>query len=114
MRRALVAAACVLIWACGETTLEPLPLSIDLQANRTSATPGDTIQFVVRAEGGTLLGIDMDYGDGETAQLGTSGARTARATFSHVYLTKGSFQVQSTITDASAGSKSAGIVIAVN
>ena len=40
--------------ACGESTLAPLPLQITVEANGTTAAPGDTINFIVTAQGGTL------------------------------------------------------------
>jgi hypothetical protein len=63
--------------ACGDGSLDPLPLSITLEASRTTAAPGQPIDFVVTAQGGTLLGITIDYGDDTADQRGTSGARTA-------------------------------------
>jgi hypothetical protein len=102
------------IAACGESALEPLPLQITLESNRPTAAPGDTVNFVVTAQGGTLLGVDIDYGDTSTEQYGTAGARTARVTFHHAYTARGTYQVHAMITDGFVGQKVASIEIRVN
>jgi hypothetical protein len=109
----LIASALVLL-ACGDITLDPLPLDVSIEASRLTAAPGDTILFVVRAQGGNLLGIAIDFGDGSTDEFGTSGARTARVMFRHAYLTTGSFQVQTTVTDETVGAKGATLQVVVN
>jgi hypothetical protein len=118
MRRAVFIAAILAIWgglgACGTYSLEPLPLSVGVEANRLTAVPGDTITFTVSAEGGTLFGVDIDFADGSSDTRVTSGARTARVTFKHAYLTTGDFQVLASATDAGQGTKSATIQILVN
>jgi hypothetical protein len=103
----------VLAAACGDGSLEPLPLDITLEANRTAAAPGQTIAFVVNAQGGNLVGIEIDYGDGVTGQRAASGARTARITFEHTYAVAGVYEVRATVTDAVAGTKDAVIEVRV-
>lgn len=118
MRRAfyasLIFAGFVCGGACGQSTVEPLPLQITLESNRPTAAPGDTINFVVTAQGGTLLGVDIDFGDTNAGQYGTSGARTARVTFRHAYTARGTYQVHATITDGYVGQKEASLEIRVN
>ena len=99
--------------ACGDGALDPLPLEITIQASRTAAAPGDRIDFVVSTQGGVLLGVDVDYGDGGTAQYPTSGSRTARVTFSHSYSAAGAYTVRATVTDAVAGTKEASVEVQV-
>jgi hypothetical protein len=74
---------------CDTATLEPLPLHIGIEASRTTAAPGDTITFVVSAEGGSLVGIAMAFGDNITAQFATGGARRAEVPFRHAYTAVG-------------------------
>ena len=100
--------------ACGESTLAPLPLDITLTASRTTAAPGDTISFVATIQGGSLLGLDADYGDSSTDQYGTAGARTGRVTFRHAYGSRGTFTTKITLTDATLGQKSASVEVHVN
>lgn len=97
--------------ACGESRLEPLPLEIRIETSRTTAAPGDTISFVVVAQGGALLGIDVAYGDSSVDSYGTAGARTARVTFHHAYTTRGTFEMNAMITDGLAGQKQAAVEI---
>ncbi len=104
-RRSLLLVA--LAAACGGGSLAPLPLDIHLQANKATAAPGETVSFVVNAQGGTLVGVEINYGDGSTDLFPTSGARTARVTFGHTYSTAGTYQVRATVTDAVAGTKDA-------
>ena len=113
-RRALCIAAVAALTACLDNRLEPLPLQIGIQASRLTAAPGDTINFLVSAQGGSLIGVEMDYADGSTDSFATSGARTATITFRHAYLTTGTFQVDAKVTDGDAGSKNATIQVTVN
>jgi hypothetical protein len=103
----IVAAACV------QETLDPLPLQATVEASRATAAPGDTINFLVTAQGGNLIGVEMDFGDASGDQFGTSGARTAHVSFRHVYLLQGAYTVHATVTDAFAGPKTATVEIRV-
>ncbi|HEU4994907.1 MAG TPA: hypothetical protein VFT29_08805 [Gemmatimonadaceae bacterium] len=114
MRRLLLIVACCTLPACGDATLDPLPLDISMEASTTSPTVGDTVNFLVRAQGGSLLGVDISFGDGSVDQYATGGARTARVTFKHVYLTVGTVQVLATVTDAVAGPRDVLLQLAVN
>jgi plastocyanin len=109
-RRALLIVA---LAACGDDSLAPLPLDIRIQASRATAAVGETVSFVVNAQGGTLVGVEMNYGDGDTDLHPTSGARTARITFDHAYSAAGTYQVRATVTDAVAGMKDATVEVQV-
>lgn len=102
------------ISACGPSSAEPLALDVRLEAARTTVAPGDTIAFVVTAQGGNLFGVELDYGDSTTVQYATGGARTARVTFRHAYLTRGTYTARAVATDALAGQKDASLEIRVN
>ena len=99
--------------ACHGASLEPLPLDIRMTANRATAAPGDTISFVATAQGGSLVGVVVDFGDGAEDSFGTFGARTAQVTFRHAFASPGAFTVTAMITDAFAGQKSATVDISV-
>ena len=101
------------VMACGDGSLDPLPLEITLTSSRTTAAPGDVIEFVVTAQGGGLVGVTIAFGDGSGDQFGTGGARTARVPFSHAFSVAGVYQVQATVTDATAGSRAAGVAVTV-
>ena len=99
--------------ACGDVTLDPLPLDISVQTSRTTAVPGDTIIFLVSAQGGSLVGIAMAYGDSATEHFATGGARVADVTFRHAYSAAGVYEASATVTDAVAGEKSASTEVRV-
>lgn len=99
--------------ACGDGSLEPLPLSITVEASRVAAAVGETVEFVVSAQGGMLIGVEIDYADGASEERGTSGARTARVTFRHAYAAAGTYEVRATVTDAVAGTRDASVEVRV-
>jgi PKD repeat protein len=98
---------------CGDGSLDPLPLNVTIEASRTTAAPGNVIEFIVTAQGGTLVGVTIDYDDDSSDQFGTGGARTARVTFSHAFSTAGVYQVRATVVDAVAGSLATGVQITI-
>jgi hypothetical protein len=112
LKRLLIIGGLALATAC-QSTLEALPLEISVTASRATAAPGDTIAFVATIQGGSLLGLDADYGDNTTEQYGTAGARTGKVTFRHAYLARGTFTAKITVTDASAGQKNASVQVRV-
>jgi hypothetical protein len=97
-----------------ETTTDPLPLAVTVAPNKTVTTPRDTITFLVTAQGGSLVGVLIDYADSTGDQFATSGARTASITFHHAYTTAGTYEVTVTLTDALAGDTKATTEIHVN
>ena len=89
--------------------LDPVPLDVTLTSSRTTAVPGETISFVVNASGGSLLGVEIAYGDGAGMQYVAGGARRARVTFNHVYESAGVYQVTASAADATQGTKQVGL-----
>ena len=114
MRRALLAFITIMVAACTESTLGPLPLAVTVAPNKSITAPRDTITFRVTAQGGSLVGVLIDYADSSSDQFATSGARTADLTFHHAYTTAGTYEVTVTLTDALAGEKKATTEIRVN
>ena len=112
LKRLLLIAGLGFVAAC-QSSLEALPLEISVTASRTTAAPGDTIVFIATIQGGSLLGLDADYGDNTTEQYGTAGARTGKVTFRHAYSARGTFTTKITVTDASAGQKNASVQVRV-
>jgi hypothetical protein len=101
------------VGACDTAPLEPLPLDIGIEARPTTAAPGDTISFVVSAQGGSLVGVAMVFGDNTGDQFATGGARVAEITFRHAYSAVGVYEASATVTDALAGDKSASVEVRV-
>jgi hypothetical protein len=114
MRTYLAALFIVAAAGCSTDPIEPLPLDLTVEANRATAAPGDTITFVTNAQGGSLVGVEIDYGDNSTDSFATGGARTARITFRHAYQQRASFTVRAVVTDAVAGTREATIAVTVN
>jgi hypothetical protein len=110
MRRSHLLLLAVVGAACVQDTLEPLPFQVTVEASRTSAAPGDTVNFLVTTQGGSLIGVVMDYGDATTDQYGTSGARTAKVSFRHAFAARGTFTVRATVTDAQPPSEKAATI----
>ncbi len=110
----LIFFAFAILGACSGESLAPLPLDIEVEASRITASRGDSINFLVTAQGGQLIGIITAYGDGTEDQFATGGARTARVTFRHAFSAAGTYQVQATVTDAVLGQKDASIAVRVN
>ena len=82
-----------------------------MQVNRTSAAPGDTIGVFLVAQGGRLINMTVDFGDGETDAFPTGGARSAQALFPHRYTAAGDFKIKATVTDGDEGDKSDSVVV---
>lgn len=100
--------------ACQSATVDALPLDLTVALSRASAAPGDTITMVANAQGGGLLGINIDFGDGAGDSFNTGGARTAKVTFKHVYRTSGTYTVTAAVTDAEAGQKTTSVQVRIN
>jgi plastocyanin len=114
MRRTLLTSLLLVgLTACGDASLDPLPLQVSIQASRVTAAPGDLVNFVVTAQGGVLLSVEVDYGDNITDRYGAGGARTATVTFSHAFSAAGVYQVRAMVADGVAGSTDAGVEIRV-
>jgi len=113
MKRLLVLALALAASGC-VATLEPLPFQVTLEASKTTFPAGELVDFVVTAQGGTLLAATIDYGDGITETFPPSGSRTARITFPHAFDVAGSYLVKATVTDANEGEKSATVTVTVN
>ena len=112
MRR-IIAGALVIaaLTACIEGT-EPLPLDVSIQKPATITT-ADSANFVVTAQGNSLLGVETNFGDGRVATFATSGARTATVTFRHRYTVSGTYDVTATVSDAVLGQKTASVQVIV-
>jgi hypothetical protein len=110
----VIVATLVTAAACAPAALEPLPLEITVEASRTTVAPGDTIVFVATVQGGSLLGLNADYGDQTVDSYGTAGARTGKVSFRHAYSSRGTFTTKISVTDALAGVKEASVQVRVN
>lgn len=114
MTRLVVVAALVLgAAACDFGPLEALPLDIEMSVSNANPAVRDSVTFLIDAQGGTLLGVEIAFGDGTQDQFSTSGARTARVHFRHAYTVAGPYTVTATVADGSQGSKDASLLVTV-
>jgi hypothetical protein len=87
---------------CSDTTVDiGNPLSISLTVDRTSGVAGvDTFTFQYSARGTGLLGVVLEFGDGQADSLATLGASEAGATRKHVYAEPGSYAASARAEEA--------------
>jgi PKD domain-containing protein len=100
--------------ACDAYTTGPPAFMVGLATSAQTAARGDTVTFIVTAQGASLLGIDVSYGDGNGDQYGTGGARTARVTFRHAFDVAGTYVVRASVSDAVGGQKDASVQLLIN
>jgi PKD repeat protein len=99
----------VLPWwllAVGCSSLDPVdpgPTTVTLTADRTTATAGQDIEFSFSATGSSITALHLDYGDGESEDVGGFGALTMSGRRTHAYLDPGSYTVTATLEDAITG-----------
>jgi PKD repeat protein len=107
MRRFLIAALILSSVSACHLLDTPIPYSVSVLASPSDVKAGDVVQFSAIANGGSILNMVIDYGDGSTEQYNNGGAQAARTFFSHSYKARGQYNVKLTATDADMGSKSA-------
>jgi hypothetical protein len=110
---------CVLLLSatggCSSTSTDfGQPLSITLTADRDVAVAGvDTVTFRYDAAGTDLVGIVLNFGDGQVDSLSAQGATTAGATREHLYSDPGTFFAVAEVLEAFGGSLADTVVIEV-
>ena len=114
-RRVLDAFVAVLVCgACSEITFEGGgPVTLTITPDRTTVPVGGTVTFDFSAKGSILIGVIMDYGDGESDSLDTAGAQTASGRFVHSFHAPGTFTVVGTLLDNLQGSVKTEVQITV-
>ena len=109
-----LAVATLALAACGGGTLETLPLAINVTSGPSSPAVGDSVSFVVNAQGSGVIGMNATYGDGTSEAVQIPFARTARNTFKHVYSTAGTFTASFSVAQADTATKSAAVTVTVH
>jgi hypothetical protein len=111
---ALTGVACLLATACTTIVDSPPPLSLSLEVDRTTALTGQEFEFTYDAEGGNLVGLALDFGDGAVDSIPLFGARTAAGFRSHTYGAPGTFMVTAVLTAPPQGSRTASVSVTVS
>ncbi len=90
----LVLMALVGALACSGGSVEVgNPLTISLTVDRTVGTAAvDTFTFQYQATGTNLLGVVLEFGDGQADSLAGQGASSAGARRKHVYAEEGTYR----------------------
>lgn len=115
MRRFALAALVVLpLCACQSVDVpDDRELTVEVVAMPQSAAVGEEVAIRAFAEGMSLVRIDFDFGDGETATSVTHGAQTAEAEQMHAYQSSGTFAVTATAVESGGGAISAETTVTV-
>ena len=108
----------LLLWgvgACSSTTTDfGEPLSIALTVDRAVGVAGvDTFSFRYDATGTSLMGIVLEFGDGQADSLSAQGATSAGATRSHVYAVPGAFSAVATVLEAFGEARADTVVVEI-
>ena len=111
MRRYFVASAVVALMACMPT--ETQRLSIVMQADPATANVGDTVRFHTNVQSTRLTKIEVSYGDARTDSTAFPEASSAQWTFKHVYAQAGTYQVEATAVDITAGIAKASVSVTI-
>lgn len=90
------------------------PLSFSLTSDVGTATVGDSITFTFAAEGTSIFGVLLDYGDGVVDTLVTESSSTVEWTQAvrHAYEVPGAFDVVGRLETA-VGSRTDTVAVAV-
>lgn len=110
----LLALAIIGLQSCRDLTNTAVGISVTLESSHVTATTGDTVTFVVRANGNNLVGVVIDFGDSVSDQYAMGGALTARVTFKHAFVATGNYLVRAVVTDAISGDKEVSVAVTVN
>jgi hypothetical protein len=94
--------------ACSETTIDTGggPLAIELFVSPTNQTVGDSVVVRTNAQGTSLAGTIIDFGDGRVDSIPGANANTQGIVTGHAYQTAGTFTIIATVEDLVQGSLS--------
>jgi hypothetical protein len=94
MRNLILPVALVAFWGCGDFSQTIRPTALELTTTSTTVPTGQVIEFRYDAQGRSLAGLIIDFGDGSNPDsLYLQGAVTATGRRSHTFTQTGSFVV---------------------
>lgn len=94
MRNLFLTLALVSLCGCGDFSQTIRETALTLTADRTTTPTGQTVEFRYDAQGRSLAGLIIDFGDGSNPDsLSLQGAVTATGRRTHSFTQTGSFIV---------------------
>ena len=102
--------------ACSESVVDACggALSVVVTVDPPSQTVGQAVTVRSTANGTSLDGTIIDYGDGQVDSVGAFGACTQTVTQPKTYDSAGTYTVIATIEDLSQGSASDQVMVQIN
>lgn len=113
MRRVSSMLVLVFLAGCGDFSTTIRPTELTLTVDRAEAQPGQDFEFYYQAQGRSMAGLILDYGDGAVDSLGFQGAVTATGRRSHSYENPGTYIVSGTLEDFLTPAVGAEVVVTV-
>jgi PKD repeat protein len=97
-------AAGVLLAACADSTAPP-PFGLTATVDKASTTVGDSVNFVIKAQGNILVRLGVDFGDGTGFERDLFGATTMTSNQRHAYAAPGNYTMTAAVFAASGESR---------
>jgi hypothetical protein len=96
---ALTVAVAASALACGDFSTTVRPTEVTITPSLTTAKVGQQIEFRYSAQGRSMAGLIIDYGDGGLDSIGLGGAVTATGFKNHTYGVPANYLVSARLED---------------
>lgn len=101
--------------ACTDITVDDgRRTAITLTADPVVAVVGQTVSFTFDAEGQSLAGVRLAYGDGAVDSVAAQGAQTASADLEHAYAAAADYRAIATVIELNGSRRADTVVISVS
>jgi PKD repeat protein len=98
--------------ACSDTT-EPRSFAVSATVDRPSVVVGDSVNFVIQAQGNALALLAVEFGDSTGFNRDLFGATTMTANQKHAYSAPGNYTMTAVVTAASGEMKQTTVGVTV-
>lgn len=99
--------------ACGDFSTTVRPTEVTITPNLTAAKVGQQIEFRYSAQGRSMAGLIIEYGDGGLDSIGLGGAVTATGFKNHTYASAANYLVTARLEDFLQNSAQAEVTVNV-
>jgi hypothetical protein len=89
------------------------PVRLSLTVEKAEAPQGTPHVFKMEAQGQQLLGLILDYGDGQVDSIPTAGAQTATHIEAYIYDKAGEYLVRARVEDQNGRSAQDSVMVSV-